>query len=483
MPVDVREPVAGDAAQPDREPVRIGPEGVEPWKLGDAPVELGAELPAQGPIRLRRCGQPGHVPEHDTFEIPVVGRVGHAGPGMGCGIHRQIRCVVECEPRLELAGAGRKRGQEHEVGVLPAAWLVLDRASEDSAERPRPLAAPGDAERRGDRLADLGRGRGQDAVFEQDASEPFPLGGERPEDTVSPFTLPGEREGLPEPVEPCPLGDLPRFRLGREGEVEEPRHGALRIAGPRRILPGSRKLAGLVQRQGGDEGRIAARERGDRTAPQRADHEVRARFHRAHVDDADRLERRVVDFDDREQRVRGIRVPRGEKAVPDRLRGLGEIAVKGQQQRDPRRLAHRFTDRAEYGGHDLQAGGMVRKRLLPLRQRGREGVGGGSMLFGGRREAQPSGERAGRGGQGPFAPGGVHPVERIPQRAVVRGPPGRIGEGLVEGGPLARGVEEAAPVFMGAGPEQMEPRRGPPADAGRRCIRQQLQGPLGHASP
>ena len=66
---------------------------------------------------------------------------------------------------------------------------------------------------------------------------------------------------------------------------------------------------------------------------------------------------------------------------------------------------------------------------------------------------------------------------------MVRGTPGRIGEGLVERGPLACGVEEAARVFVGAGPEQMEPRYGFPAEAGRRRIRQQFQGPIGRTSP
>ena len=172
--------------------------------------------------------------------------------------------------------------------------------------------------------------------------------------------------------------------------------------------------AALVQRQGGDEERAAARERGDRIAPQRTDHEVRARFDRARVDDVDCLERRVVDVDDRAQRVRRIRVPCGEETVPNRAGGLGEVAVEGQQERDPRRLADRFARGAEHRGDDLHAGGMVRKRRLPLRQRTRQSVGDGSMLFDDLREAEPADERAGGGGQGLLAPDGAGPDERIP---------------------------------------------------------------------
>ena len=183
---DVREPVAGDATQSGRQPVRIGAEGMEPRESHAAVLQRSAELFLQASIRFGGCGQPGHVAEHDSVEIAVIGRIRYSGPDMGCGVYRQIRAVVECKPRHELTRAGRKCGHEHEVDVLPAARLVLHPASDGATHVACALVAAQDPEGRRDRCTDVGRIWWQGTMIEQNSAEPIPFIGECPVDAFSP---------------------------------------------------------------------------------------------------------------------------------------------------------------------------------------------------------------------------------------------------------------------------------------------------------
>ena len=105
------------------------------------------------------------------------------------------------------------------------------------------------------------------------------------------------------------------------------------------------------------------------------------------------------------------------------------------------------------------------------------------MLFGDGCEAKPAGQRAGRERQRPLPPAATGAGECIPQRAVVRGPEGVVGEHRVERDPLLRRLHETTGIFVGAGPEQMELRGGLRTETAHRNVREQLDRPLRRTLP
>ena len=126
---------------------------------------------------------------------------------------------------------------------------------------------------------------------------------------------------------------------------------------------------------------------------------------------------------------------------------------------------------------------MTGEIRLPLRQRPFEGGGRRSMLVGDCGEAKPADQRTGRERQFQLPLLAVDAGERIPQGAAVGRSPSVVDERRIERGSLARRVHETPRILVGTCPKQMELRGGLGAEAGRRRLRQQLDGPMRRTLP
>ena len=78
-------------------------------------------------------------------------------------------------------------------------------------------------------------------------------------------------------------------------------------------------------------------------------------------------------------------------------------------------------------------------------------------------------------------PAGIDAGQRVPQRVVVRRPPGVAGQRRIERDSLVRRLDESAGILIGTGQEQMEPGRRLGTETARRNPREQLDRPIRHA--